>query len=262
MAKETHIGWCDSTHNFWIGCKKVSEACKFCYMFRDLSRFNQFDPKGYHRTSDKTFNQALKWKDSKRIFTCSWSDFFLEAADQDRPDAWEVIRKTPQHIWLILTKRPERILDNLPSDWGNGYDNVWIGVTAENQERLVERVSILSKVPCSIRFISIEPILGEIDLFDKKVDIDCLDWIIVGGESGNETGKFKYRESKLSWYKSVVLQSQAFGIPVFVKQLGTYLGKKMGFRDRKGATFELLPEALQLREFPDKKEIDNQLKFF
>lgn len=118
MAKDTKIEWSNSTQNFWIGCEKVSEACKFCYMFRDLNRYKQFDPKGYTRVSDKTFYQALKWKDSRRIFTCSWSDFFLEAADADRPDAWRVIKDTPWHTWLILTKRPERILDNLPSDWG------------------------------------------------------------------------------------------------------------------------------------------------
>lgn len=262
MAKETKINWSDATQNFWIGCKKVSEACKFCYMFRDLTRYKQFDPTGYHRTSDKTFYQALKWKEPKRIFTCSWSDFFLEAADSDRADAWEVIRKTPHHTWLILTKRPERILDHLPDDWGNGYENVWLGVTAENQQRLIERLDILSKVPCYVRFVSVEPILGEINLFDNKVQTDFLDWVIVGGESGNETGKWRYRPSELSWYKSLVVQSQAFKIPVFVKQLGTHLAKEMGVKDRKGEIFELLPEALQMREFPVKKQFDNQLKIF
>lgn len=262
MAKDTKIEWSNSTQNFWIGCKKVSEACKFCYMFRDLNHYKQFDPKGYTRVSDKTFYQALKWKDSRRIFTCSWSDFFLEAADADRPDAWRVIKDTPWHTWLILTKRPERILDNLPSDWGNGYPNVWIGVTAENQLRLIERLDILANVPCSVKFISVEPILGAIDLFDKAVKTKSIDWIIIGGETGNNTGKYRYRPSELDWYKGLALQSQAFGIPVFVKQLGTHLAKEMGFKDRKGADFDLFPKALQLRQFPKTKPIDSQLKFF
>lgn len=264
MAKETNIGWADATKNFWIGCKKVSEGCKFCYMDRDLERFNQFDPKGYHRVSDKTFNEPLKWKKPKRIFTCSWSDFFLEAADSDRADAWEMIKKTPHHTWMILTKRPERILECLPNDWGNGYPNVWLGVTGENQFRLIERFSILAEIPCAVRFVSAEPLLGEINLYDEVLApiIDKLNWVIAGGESGNKTGKHRYRKSELNWYKSIVAQAQSFNIPVFFKQLGTHLANEMGFSDKKGAEFDLLPEALRVREFPISNPIDPQLNLF
>lgn len=262
MAKESNIGWTDATKNFWIGCKKVSEGCKFCYMYRDLNRFKQFDPQGYHRVSDKTFYEALKWKTPKRIFTCSWSDFFLEAADKDRADAWKVIKDTPQHTWIILTKRPERIKECLPSDWGNGYENVWLGVTVENQFRLMERVPYLAEIPARVKFLSIEPILSEINILDEnfKEYINDIDWFIIGGESGNKTGKHRYRPSELNWYISLSVQAKSLGKPVFVKQLGAHLAKEMGFKDGKGETFDLLPKSLQLREFP-KPKTDRQLKF-
>lgn len=247
MAIESKIGWTDATHNFWRGCSKVSEGCKYCYMFRDLARYGQ-DGSVYARSAKKTFYAPLSWKEPKMIFTCSWSDFFLEAADGDRADAWEVIRNTPQHTWLILTKRPERILQCLPLDWNDGYPNVWIGVTVENQNRLIERLPILNSIPAKIKFLSIEPILSLITI---PVDVHSnIHWIIVGGESGNDNGKYLYRKSELAWYESLVAQAKFLDIPIFVKQLGTHLAKELGFSDRKGETFELLPTNLQVREFP------------
>src|SRR5690349_7168633 len=123
MADKTKIQWADSTVNFWHGCHKVSEGCKFCYMFRDKQRYGQ-DPEIVVRAKAASFDKALHWKDPRRIFTCSWSDFFIEDADAWRADAWEIIRHTPQPTWLILTKRPERIAECLPPDWGAGYKNV------------------------------------------------------------------------------------------------------------------------------------------
>jgi len=83
MGKESAIQWTDATVNFWTGCKKVSPGCKFCYMYRDKERYG-LDPSAVVRTADKTFYSALKWKEPKRIFTCSWSDFFIEEADQEQ----------------------------------------------------------------------------------------------------------------------------------------------------------------------------------
>lgn len=253
MAIESNIGWTDATHNFWRGCQKISEGCKFCYMYRDLARYGQ-DGSVYVRAK-KTFNAPYAWKEPKKIFTCSLSDFFLEAADGDRADAWHIIRNTPQHTWLILTKRPERIAECLPDDWGNGYENVWLGITAENQFRLMERLPYIENIPAKVKFVSIEPILSPINLLDKEVVsgmINSIDWIILGGESGNDNGKHKFRESKIEWYNAVASQADWLHIPIFVKQLGTHLAKEMGFKDRKGETFDLLPKNLQRREFPNK----------
>ncbi|MDP9961663.1 DUF5131 family protein [Chryseobacterium lathyri] len=129
--EKTKIQWTEATWNPWHGCKKVSPGCKFCYMYRDKDRYGQ-DPTMVLK-SKMTFKQPLKWKDPQLIFTCSWSDWFIEEADAWRNEAWGIIRKTPQHTYQILTKRPERIKDNLP-DCFNELNNVLIGVSVESQE--------------------------------------------------------------------------------------------------------------------------------
>lgn len=89
MAKETGISWTDSTVNFWHGCVKVSEGCKYCYMFRDKERYRQ-EPTTVIRSKESTFNKPLHWKEPRLIFVCSWSDFFIEQADEWRDDAWKL----------------------------------------------------------------------------------------------------------------------------------------------------------------------------
>lgn len=197
MAIETNISWADSTHNFWHGCKKVSAACKFCYMFRDKERYGQ-EPTTVLRA--QKFREPLKWKEPKRIFTCSWSDFFIAEADEWRPEAWEVIKATPQHTWLILTKRPERIRQCLPRDWGDGYANVWLGVSVENN-KVLDRVLHLGDVPAKLRFISFEPLLEQLNFtrIEFNLIVEKYNWFIYGGESGNKTGAYRYRPMEWDW---------------------------------------------------------------
>lgn len=244
MAFKTNISWCDSSHNFWTGCEKVSEGCKYCYMYRGKERF-KIDPELVTKTTEETFYKPLKWKEPRLIFTCSWSDFFIPEADAWRKEAWKVIKDTPQHTWQILTKRPERILECLPDDWNDGYDNVWIGITVENQKNLEDRFHYLLAVKAKTKFLSIEPILGEIDLgftasylnFNNKKDSDLskvIDWVIIGGESGNDTGKYKYRTAKIQWFEKIIFQCSKYNIPVFVKQLGTGLAKSFNLKSRNG----------------------------
>ena len=125
MGHNSKIEWTQATWNPWHGCIKVSAGCKFCYMYRDKERFQQ-NPMNVTRSKSR-FNDPLKWEDPKLVFTCSWSDFFIPQADQWRSAAWDVIRKTPQHTYQILTKRPERIREHLPG-WFDALENVWIGV--------------------------------------------------------------------------------------------------------------------------------------
>ena len=115
MAESTGIGWTDATWNPWYGCTKVSPGCAHCYMFREQIRYGR-DPEVVTRSKTK-FADPLKWTKGRMIFTCSWSDWFHPAADAWRPEAWEIIKRTPHHTYQILTKRPERIADNLPDDW-------------------------------------------------------------------------------------------------------------------------------------------------
>lgn len=246
------IQWTGATWNPWHGCKKVSAGCKFCYMFRDKERYGK---KPTDILKSKTmFNVPLKWTEPQLIFTCSWSDWFIEDADQWREEAWSVIKNTPQHIYQILTKRPERILENLPSDWGDGYPNVWLGVSVEsNNEK--HRIETLSKVPAKIRFISAEPLIGELTL-DELSDVlkDNFHWMILGGESGNKTGKYLFRESKIEWYKSLITICKITSVKVFVKQLGTHLAGELKLKDRHGGDINEFEESLQIREFPIKMD--------
>lgn len=263
MAEMTNIAWADATVNFWVGCKKVSEACKYCYMFRDYGGRYSNDPTKVKRTSTGTFNAALHWKEPKRIFTCSWSDFFIEDADGFRGAAWDVIRKTPNHTWLILTKRPERIKASLPPDWGpNGWPNVWIGVSVENQQRADERLPIMETFPAAVKFISAEPLLGPIDLTPwiqpriKHVPgglmtQSVIQWVIVGGESGNETGPWKYRDCDTGWMTRIVADCTRAMCPVFVKQMGTAIAKRNGFKSRHGTDIAEFPQQLQIQQFPE-----------
>ncbi len=228
--KKSGIQWTDATVNFWTGCKKVSEGCKFCYMHRDKERYGQ-DPTIIKRTADNTFRQALKWKEPRRIFTCSWSDFFIEDADQWRKEAWDIIRATPQHSWQILTKRPERMIQCLADDWEDGWENVLLGVSIEIQKYL-ERVEVLAKIPAHTRFISAEPLLDELDFSNHTQLLEKFHWCIIGGESGNNTGLWRYRECKVEWFEKIIHDLQDTGVSLFVKQMGTHIAKMQKYKDR------------------------------
>jgi protein gp37 len=210
-------------------------------MFRDQERYGR-DPNVVVR-SKTTFGDPLKWRDPHMIFTCSYSDWFIEEADEWRDEAWEIIRHTPWHIYLILTKRPENIRYRLPHQ-GFPPRNVWWGVTIENQDTentdrwhsLYEEIGMLGLKT----FISAEPLLGPLDLSSKlKPDLKHYrpDWVIVGGESGPG-----YRQMELEWAIDLVNQCKSANIPAFVKQLG-------GWPDKQ-TDIEKFPRELQVREWP------------
>ena len=247
MGESSKIQWTEATWNPWHGCLKVSKGCKFCYMYRDKERYGQ-DPTTVLK-SKTNFKAPLKWKEPKIIFTCSWSDWFIEQADEWRNEAWEIIKNTPQHTYQILTKRPERIKQCLPNDWGSGYKNVWLGVSIEDQEA-VKRADIISDVPTWIgnRFLSIEPLLEKLEI--PKLTLEHFSWVIIGGESGNENGAYRYRECKIEWIDKLIFQCQKSNIPVFVKQLGTHLAKELKLKDSHGGNINEWPERLRIREMP------------
>ena len=245
MPKNSKIQWTSATWNPWHGCTKVSPGCKFCYMFRDKERYGA-DPNQVIR-SIENFHKPFKWRDPQYIFTCSWSDFFHPAADEWREEAWKVISKTPEHTYQILTKRPERIHNNIP-DWFEKLDNVWIGVSIESEDQL-HRLNYLWDLPC-ITFASFEPLIGPITQTWIAYKVD---WAIIGGESGNQTGKYRYRECRVEWIKKLIFIYNQVGRPVFVKQLGTWLAKEFDLKDRKGGDMSEWPLFLQMRQMPEKK---------
>ena len=265
MSHNSKIKWTNATVNFWVGCKKVSAGCKNCYMFRDMERYGQ-NPTSIRRVSDTNFFMALTWHKAMMIFTCSWSDFFIPEADPWRDDAWKVIKDTPHHTWQILTKRPERIKECLPPDWGAGYKNVWLGVSVENK-RSLHRINQLNEIDAFIRFVSFEPLLEDLEL--QPHQLDNIDWVIIGGESGNLRGKYTARECHLPWIRKIISVAHS-GTPlptmslmsiasnksttettVFVKQLGSYLAFKFGFKDKHGGNIsEWRDNTIEIREFP------------
>lgn len=244
MGKHSKIEWTDHTWNPWQGCKKVSAGCENCYMFREKKRYGQ-NPDIVIRSKPATFRKPLNWKDPAKIFVCSWSDFFIEEADDWRPEAWEIMGHAQEHTFLLLTKRPENIASRLPVGWIEGmhkyFPNVWIGVTAENQKMADLRIPILLDIPAQVRFVSCEPLLGPI-VFDSWTDGPCysrtekLDWVIVGGESGKNC-----REMRPEWARSIRDQCAFAEVPFFMKQM-TGNTKK---------TREMIPSDLMIREFPD-----------
>lgn len=210
MARNSKIEWTNHTWNPWVGCRKVSSGCKNCYMYRDQKRFGN-DPTEIRRTSDKTFYAPKSWLLPARVFTCSWSDFFLEHADPWREGAWDVIRETPHLVYQILTKRPENIKKRLPDDWGAGWEHVWLGFSAEDQATFDERYEIMQRVDCSIRWLSAEPLLSEIDIGFYSL----LDWVVAGGESGPNC-----RPMDIDWVSRLLQRCQENEIPFFFKQWG------------------------------------------
>jgi protein gp37 len=282
MAQKSSIQWTDATWNVARGCTKVDEDCKFCYMYRDSFNNTRYNPLEVVRTKT-VFNLPLKIKEPSKIFTCSLTDFFHEAIDGYRNECWDIIRKCPHHTFQILTKRPERIKDHLPADWGDGWDNVWLGTSCGSQASADIRIPELLKVKSKTIFLSLEPLWGEIKLTSQcclgcgrdiyKNSCSCpagtgtyfvyyphvinkrthwgIDWVIVGGESGNETGKYRYRPCELSWLNNIVSDCKQATIPVFVKQLGTHLAKKLKLNNRHGGNIDEFPEHLRIREFPN-----------
>lgn len=274
MAQDSKIQWTDHTWNIAVGCSKVDADCKYCYMYRQSLNSTRYKPDEVRKTKT-VFNLPLKIKEPSRIFTSSLTDVFHPDCDAFRNEMWDIIRKCPQHTFQILTKRPERIEEHLPEDWGLGWSNVWLGTSVGSQAS-ASRILELSRLGGGNHklFLSIEPLHDAVWLeqvvkdgylwnvldgipyseeSEEFVDSDKtypIDWVIIGGESGNENGKYKYRPCKLEWIEHLVNECKFNRVPVFVKQLGTHLAKEMGLKDRHGGNIDEWPEHLKVREFP------------
>jgi protein gp37 len=244
MSERTGIAWTQATWNPWYGCTKVSAGCDHCYMFREMRQYGR-DPEVVTRSKTK-FAEPLRWREPRRIFTCSWSDWFHKAADPWRDEAWAIIKATPQHTYQILTKRPGRIARHLPPDWGTGYPNVWLGTSIESQEQAF-RVGQLLQVHAAIHWLSCEPLIGPLT-FDNEPDelstagpwsdLDLIDWLVVGGESGPNGVR---REMDLAWAADLQRQCREAGTPFFFKQQS---GPKSEMTDG-------VPPELLVREYPE-----------
>lgn len=244
------IKWVDKTWNPVTGCTKISPGCKYCYAERAARRLaGRFgypvnEPFRVTLHPDR-LDQPLRWREPRMILVCSMSDLFHE----DIPTEFiirifDTIRATPHHIYQVLTKRPARMLSLLKHPLGMltawPLPNVWLGVTAENQQTADKRIPLLLQTPAAVRFVSCEPLLGSVDLSRYLSCPECggsgyavnghgsgepcgcnagpwLDWVIVGGESGPGA-----RPMHPDWVRSLRDQAQAAGISFLFKQWGEW----------------------------------------
>lgn len=187
--------------NPWHGCRKCSEGCENCYMYyldaqRGKNGADIYRTKtGFNYPLSKDRQGRYKVKSGEQIRVCMTSDFFLEEADEWRNEAWSVIRRRPDVVFFLLTKRPERVLDCLPYDWGDGWENVFFNVSCENQKRADERIKILLSLPFKHKGIMCAPFIGEVSI-EKYLMSGQIEQVICDGE--NYSGA---RECRYEWVK-------------------------------------------------------------
>ncbi len=209
--------------NLWHGCKKVSEGCKFCYVYRQDAMFDK-SGRDFYITNNfdlpikKNKKGEFKVSSGEVVFTCLTSDFFLDLADDYRFKAWDIIRKRKDLSFVIITKRIDRFDYCKPDDWGDGWDNVYIGCTVENQKRAEMRLPIFLELPIKHKFIICEPLLEKLNLRDFLND--GIEEIIAGGESGVDVRVCDY-----DWIVDLREQCKEKNISFTFKQTGAYFRK-------------------------------------
>ena len=227
MGYKSDIEWTDHTFNPWWGCTKVSPACDNCYAeaFSRRLGWDIWSVRNERRLlSDSNWELPLKWNakaelagTKERVFCASMSDVFEwhRGLTPLRAKLWELIDLTPQLIWLLLTKRPHLVKRLAP--WGDCWpENVWIGTTVENQKWADKRLDHLEDLPTDNRFVSCEPLLGELDLA-RQLNRRTLGWVIAGGESGTSA-----RPSEPNWFYDLRDQCVQHRIPFHFKQWGNW----------------------------------------
>jgi protein gp37 len=211
---QSNIEWTELTWNPVTGCNKVSPGCKFCYAEVMSKRLKAMGVEKYKdgfaiKTHSESLNIPFTWKRSKIVFVNSMSDLFHpEVPISFIKAVFSVMNQTPQHTYQVLTKRSERLLELSPEL--NWTDNIWMGVSVENDD-YTYRISDLSKTAAQIKFLSIEPLIGPL----KTLNLNKINWVIVGGESGH-----KARPVKKTWIEFVKKKCEESETPFFFKQWG------------------------------------------
>lgn len=298
----SHIEWTDATWNPTTGCDRVSPGCDNCYALTMAKRLKgmgnpKYQTDGDPRTSGPGFGitihsdvltAPLRWRVPRRVFVNSMSDLFHARVPREFVTrVWDVMARTPQHTYQILTKRPDRmarVVSELPTGlWEMPLPNVWLGTSVEDQKRAEQRIHHLYETPAAVRFLSVEPMLGPVDLdlgdphrdhesddvhgyphpricltcspdeenevpyFRRSPGDVAIDWVIAGGESGPGA-----REMRLPWIRDLVTQCQGARVPVFVKQMGSVWARNFGLGqiDPKGGDPDRWPIDLRVREYP------------
>ena len=278
MGANSSIEWTDATWNPVRGCSRVSPGCLNCYAEKIAARFSDEDqpfhlfaarkPKphwtGKVGIVESALDLPLRWRKPRKIFVNSMSDLFHESLSTD--DITRVFRVMcgalhRGHVFQILTKRPERMCEQVTFAMNRIYgfcwrmpDQIWLGTSVEDRSHK-DRINHLQKTPASVRFLSLEPLLEDIG----ELDLRFIDQVIVGGESGPGARPFE-----LDWAKSVIDQCKESGVACFVKQAGSNpmygsfqplaenppIPVRYVMKDRKGGNPEEWPQWMRVREFP------------
>jgi protein gp37 len=246
--KNSKIEWTEKVWNPSIGCDKISAGCKFCYAEVFAKRLQAMGMEDYKegfifKILPHRLEEPLRIKKPTKYFVNSMSDLFHERMPYEYLDMiFDVIRKTPQHVYQILTKRDKIMLDYFSNQKVPG--NVWLGVSVENAA-FKKRIDSLRKVKANIRFVSFEPLVGPVGLIDLK----NIHWAIVGGESGR-----KARPIKNDWVEEIFLQTKDQNIAFFFKQWGTWgadeikRNKKANGRNFRGRQWNEFPNRYSTNE--------------
>lgn len=301
MGEVTNIAWTNHSWSPWIGCTEVSPGCLNCYA-KALDHRHKYGGAahwgpGVPRYRTKSWHLPLAWNKKAAASGQRWTvfpslcdPFDNEVPDEWRRDLWDLIELTPRLTWLLLTKRIGNAMQMLRThDWAAGQGHhVWLGASIVNQEEADRDIPKLLATPAAKRFVSYEPALGPVDwtpwledghptqhdighpvlgLHYLRYGTPQLDWIIVGGESSQGSGKA--RPFNIEWARSTIAQCKAAGVPVFVKQIGSHVHGNgsnwwhtprhedtgCGYfrvypKDRAGADPAEWPEDIRVQEFP------------
>ncbi len=235
----TKIEWTDKTWNPVTGCSPVSPGCANCFARRMAKRLKAMGQAKYRNEFEvtchpETLDEPTRWKKPRRVFVCSMSDLFhKDVPHKFIDDVFTTIEENPRHIFQLLTKRPEQMQAYMRKRRGRFLHNLWPGVSVEDQQRADERIEWLLSTSAAVRFLSIEPMLGPVDL---PPWLRHLDWVIVGGESGPGA-----RPMHLGWVRGVRDQCIAAGVPFHFKQWGG-VNKKLAGRLLDGRTWDEMPD--------------------
>lgn len=307
MGIETGVQWAAHTFNPWRGCNKISPGCKHCYAEAFVVNRQSLPVWGAQAprriAAESTWRQPLRWNKialsgapRPRVFCASLADVFEDyrgpsAAElrDARGRLFRLIEQTPRLVWMLLTKRADRVAHEIPAHWQDGRwpANAWIGFSAESQETFDARWEFMRHLPAPLVFTSMEPMLGPVVLPSSYLSRGQRVWPIVGGESGG-----KARPFDMAWATRMLKPCQDHGVPLFIKQLGavaidgpgtrsplsaaagTRSGKidcaitddgedsqiyrRVNLKDGKGGDLAEWPEYLRRRELPELAQIVNQ----
>lgn len=232
---QSSIEWTEMTWNPTTGCDKISAGCKYCYAEVMSKRLQAMGVEKYKdnfevRTHEEALNIPYTWKNSKVVFVNSMSDLF----HKDIPlgfiqKVFHVMNDNPQHVFQVLTKRAERLLElHTELKWTH---NIWMGVSVEN-DKVRRRIEFLRQTNAKVKFLSLEPLIGPLN----NLNLENIDWVIVGGESGR-----KPRPMKPEWVLDIQDQCKNNGVAFFFKQWGGK-NKKAAGRILNGRTYDEMPE--------------------